>query len=166
MGPFLKAIRSKSFRCHFLTLITSHPILLCRPFTDRSLLRFPSIFAFQKARFCLGSRKQRGHPCQKQPSTNTATFCFRNEKSGLPGIGKCLLQPEIPSPRSCLASRTSVFSFPLPRIRDMIHDLFLCVKISQTLMKSDLQIQIDKGHIARLFPDYITKSMSSRRWSI
>ena len=123
-------IRSACFKRHSLIRITFHPSLLSRPFTDRSLLRFPSIFAFQKARFCLGRRKQRGHPCQKQPSTKTATLCFRKAKSGRPGIGRCLRQPLMPTFRMSLASLTSVFSFPLPLIRDMTSDRLLFDQIS------------------------------------
>ncbi|GEM_PF-7022768 len=123
-------IRSACFSRHSLIRITFHPSLLSRPFTDRSLFRFPSIFAFQNARFCLGSRKHLGHPCQKQPSTNTATFCLRNEKSGRPGIGWCLLQLFIPASRNSFASLTSVFSFPLPRIRDMTSERLCLEKTS------------------------------------
>jgi hypothetical protein len=122
--------RSECFSWHSLILKTFHPSLRSRPLTDRSLFWLPSIFAFQKARFCLGSRKHLGHPCQKQPSTNTATLCFWNEKSGRPGIGKCLLQPLIPSAFINFASRTSVFWLPLARIRDMINERLVFVKVS------------------------------------
>jgi len=143
----LATIRSACFSRHSLIRITFHPSLLSRPFTDRSLLRFPSIFAFQKARFCLGSRKQRGHPCQKQPSTKTATFCFRKAKSGRPGMGKCLRQPIIPAFRMSFASLISVFSFPLPRIRDMTSDR---LDLDQMSVKLPSALQFDPYATQRL----------------
>ena len=49
---------------------------------------------------------------------------------GLPGIGKCLLQPFIPSARISLANRSSVDTFRLPRVSDITRDRMLLVQIS------------------------------------
>ena len=128
--PFriLETTRSEYFNWHCLILINFHPSLRSRLLTDRSLFRFPPIFVRQNARFCLGRRKHLGHPCQKQPSTKTATFFFRNEKSGRPGIGRCLRQPLIPAFRSSMASLIYVFWFPLSRIRDMTSERFFLTR--------------------------------------
>ena len=73
-------------RSHSQIRTTRQPCLRRVLVTRRSLARLRSSFdAHQSARFfgrgaCFGF----GQPCQKQPSTNTATRSRRNTKSGLP----------------------------------------------------------------------------------
>jgi hypothetical protein len=75
------------------------------------------------------------HPCQKQPSTNTAISCLGKTKSGRTdtperrtfnaelttsnGIRHCLRQPLILFARSNFTNANSVFLFLLDRMRDM-----------------------------------------------
>ena len=93
----------------------------------------PVILPFQNARLLDGIRQCLGQPCQKQPSTNTATQEARKTKSGrtfdlvfetpLPGArassrrATCLRQPVMPAARISRASRTSVSRFPRERMR-------------------------------------------------
>jgi hypothetical protein len=84
-----------------------------------------------------------GHPCQKQPSTKTATRSFRNTKSGRVVVGRvaprgdpallsplsasrfppatltatCRRHPVTPFARRSLARAISVSLLPRPRIR-------------------------------------------------
>ena len=58
-------------------------------------------------------------PCQKHPSTNTATLALGHMKSGRPANGWCLRQPDNLAFRSSEARRSSVVSFPLLRTRDI-----------------------------------------------
>jgi hypothetical protein len=54
-------------------------------------------FSFQNATLLFGGRLQRLHPCQKQPSTNTATLERENTKSGFPGNrGSFIFHPDTP----------------------------------------------------------------------
>ena len=64
-------------------LITAHPLCssLSRCRTSRALLS--SIFSSHQAECVFGNRKCRGHPCQKQPSTNTHTLAARKTMSAL-----------------------------------------------------------------------------------
>ena len=64
-----------------------HPDARSARETARSRCAFRASFVAQKATRVFGVRPWRGQPCQKQPSTNTATFCARKTKSGLPGSG-------------------------------------------------------------------------------
>jgi len=65
-------------------LTTRHPCARSARFTFLSLARFPFNFLCQKPRLCRGCVPCFGQPCQKHPSTKTATRCLRNAKSGLP----------------------------------------------------------------------------------
>ena len=53
----------------------------------RSRWMLRPILASQYGRFTTGMEPQRGQPCQKQPSTNTANRARGNAKSGFPVIG-------------------------------------------------------------------------------
>lgn len=81
-----RALRSASFRrlcSHMRT--TRHPFSLRWTSCSRSLSMFRRILLSQYSRFVSGKpRSQIGHPCQKQPSTNIATFRPGNAKSGFP----------------------------------------------------------------------------------
>lgn len=113
-------------------LITVQPLARNVRVTSRSRRRFAESFLNQKSAFpfgqgeCLGF----GHPCQKQPSTNTATRSRRKIKSGLPKIIAWRLHPKIPWRRSSVASASSVSLLPRLRIRDITSDLFVTVKTS------------------------------------
>ena len=85
----------------------------------RSRARLPAIFASQNARRERGRVACSGQPCQKQPSTNTASRARGNAKSGRPGSGRCRRQPVIPCSRSKPARRTSVVRLPRERTSAM-----------------------------------------------
>ena len=74
---------------------TDQPAFLSSLVTFRSRFTLLSILFLQKTAFVFGSRKHFGQRCQKQPSTKSVSFSFRNVKSGLPGRGRCLLHPVI-----------------------------------------------------------------------
>ena len=57
--------------------------------------------------------------CQKQPSTNTASRDFGKMKSGLPNNLAFRRQPDNFAARNNIIIRSSVFLFPLARIRAM-----------------------------------------------
>lgn len=93
-----------------------NPCLSRRAQVVLSLLRFRSIFAFQKALFDRGRCPQLGHPCQKQPSTNTASLWAGKRKSGLPIIPLGLIfHPWTPARTNANRNRRSVVRLSLPR---------------------------------------------------
>ena len=97
-------------------LITLMPILERAQLTSFPRATFRAILAFQYARFCLGTRKQSLQPCQKQPSTNTATDSVGNQKSGTPMMFRgWSFQPLTPVLTSSIRSLTSVERFPRER---------------------------------------------------
>src|SRR5260370_10944685 len=104
----------------------SHTLIVLIPFafssraTPRARFLFPSIFDRQYLRFALGSRRHRGHPCQKQPSTKTATRRFGNQKSGCPVTRRgCICQPLIPRLTRASLNRLSVERLPIDRTFDL-----------------------------------------------
>jgi hypothetical protein len=106
------------------TRMTVQPSPRSSPVTRLSRLRLVSILFVQNARFVVGrARAQTGHPCQKQPSTNTATFSARHTKSGRPGSGRCLRHPPKRLARKRSSSRSSVLRFPRPRTACIVRDL-------------------------------------------
>ena len=127
------------------TRITVQPFARRRRFTLRSRVLFPFNFAAQNAARFFGQVACLGHPCQKQPSTNTAIFIFGNTKSGLPGSFEPRLQPVIPVSRNMSMRRSSVSLFPVPRIRDITSDRLAFVNTSGTV-KRRLDSQYDKPH--------------------
>lgn len=106
---------------HSLTLITAHPFRLRAWVTRRSLRRFVWILSRQKAAFVRGRYLQE-QPCQKQPSTKTATLRAGQAKSGLPLTGQCLRYPLRPAAQSNLPSGNSVVVLPREWIAAMILD--------------------------------------------
>jgi hypothetical protein len=76
---------------HSQTRRTLHPSFRSFRLTRRSRRRFETIFGFQKSVLLFDGRLQRGQPCQKHPSTKSATRDFGQAKSGLPAIGHCFL---------------------------------------------------------------------------
>lgn len=100
--------------------------------TSRSRCAFRASFTVQKATRVFGVRPWRGQPCQKQPSTNTATFCARKMKSGFPGSGTPRRQPMMRRSRINTMSRSSVARFPRARTRDIRSERSATVSVSVT----------------------------------
>jgi hypothetical protein len=86
-----------------------------------SLARVPPILAAQKRRFVRGMCPHAGQPCQKQPSTNTASLEAGNKKSGFPRRLPVLrVQPDTPARTSANRNRTSVVRLPCDLIARII----------------------------------------------
>ncbi len=64
------------------TRTTRHPRARSSRLTRRSRARLPRIFFRQNAAFCFGHVAWLGQPCQKHPSTNTASRSLGKTKSG------------------------------------------------------------------------------------
>jgi len=111
-------------------LTTVQPSFLSARFTQRSRLLLIAIFDFQNSTFVFGRRPREGCPCQKSPSTNTATRSSRNTKSGLPNIGTPLRQPLIPQVLNKDASRSSVDLLPIERTRLISSDRAFLLRVS------------------------------------
>ena len=91
--------------------------------TFLSLVLFAAIFAAQNAIFVFGMARQPfGHPCQKQPSTNTATRCRGKTRSGFPNNLKFLRQPLMRFVRRIVTSLASVEAFPRLRTAIMFRE--------------------------------------------
>jgi len=151
-----KAGPARRPRAHSQIRTTRHPARRSIRLTRKSRARFPASFRRQNARWFFGLVACRGHPCQKQPSTKTASRAFRKTKSGrtengdVPGartalsarvaaltvIRTCRLHPEIWCARNNRASATSVSLFPRERMCDITSDRFDLVKTSGTEQKS------------------------------
>jgi hypothetical protein len=86
-----------------------------------SRLRFRAIFALQYARLVFGMCPHFVHPCQKQPSTKTATRLCGKKKSGTPGM-LCWrnFQPPIPRRTRIALKRISVVLLPADRMARML----------------------------------------------
>jgi hypothetical protein len=110
--------------------MTCQPFSLSVRLTSLSLAMLRAIFFFQYARFALGTRHLRGCPCQKHPSTNTATLSLGNTKSGFPKSGYALRQPVILAFRSIDARTFSVDLFPADLTCAMIHERFWGLNVS------------------------------------
>lgn len=81
------------------------------------------ILACQNLARVLGTCPQRGHPCQKHPSTKTATFLRSKNKSGFPGKLTALSrQPEILERTSAIRKASSVVLLFFPRIAAIVRD--------------------------------------------
>jgi hypothetical protein len=105
------------------TRATAQPRLLSSLATARSLRLFRRIFGSQYSLLPSGIRQWRGHPCQKHPSTNTATRSRQNTKSGRPGTRWRRRHPRILAALRIAAIRSSVLLFPPERMAAMIRDL-------------------------------------------
>lgn len=103
------------------------PSLLSFLFIRLSLRMFAATFLRQKAALDLGFRFLLHilHPCQKHPSTNTASFIFGKMKSGFPGIVATLARhPVSLSFLSMLRTASSVERVPRPFIAAITADRF------------------------------------------
>jgi len=78
-----------------------------------------------------------GQPCQKQPSTKTATRLLGKTKSGFPNTRCRRRQPVMPFARSIRMSASSVALLPWPRILDITSDRFAFVKTSAIRPQKD-----------------------------
>jgi len=75
-------------RVHSQIRQTVHPAARRSRALRRSLSWLPEILLRHAAAFRFGLRfRPQSWPCQKQPSTKTASFAARKTKSGLPGNG-------------------------------------------------------------------------------
>lgn len=99
-------------------------------FTSRSRILFPASFLFQNSPFVVGCEACFGQPCQKQPSTKTASLIPGNTKSGLPNTGWFRRHPLILFRRKNFISAISVALLPFPRIRDISSERFDLLKTS------------------------------------
>lgn len=125
-SPIARWIRSRQatarlFSSHSQILITWYPSARAARRRRRSRHRFRPIFAAQYAVFVLGMWPQRGQPCQKQPSTNTATFARGKIKSGEPtSFCERVVHSLTPARTSIARRRHSVVRLP----REMIARMF------------------------------------------
>src|SRR5260221_8569909 len=115
---------------HSHTRSTRQPALRNVRVTVRSRCAFRPSFAAHHAARVAGFVAWRGQPCQKQPSTNTASFAARKRKSGLPKTGALRRQPVMPCSRISAMRRSSVARLPRERMRDMTALRFALVKTS------------------------------------
>lgn len=111
---------------------TRQPACFKSRLTVRSRCRLPRIFARQNLALCFGQVACAGHPCQKQPSTNTASRARGKTKSGLPANGCRRRQPLMRGSRKSATNRSSVSLLPEPRIRAITAERFALVKTSGT----------------------------------
>ena len=114
------------------TLTTLQPRFRSNLDTSRSRALFREILGVQKPWRDLGIRQCQRQPCQKQPSTKTATRSRRNTKSGLPGNDCCRRQPLIPCARKMDISFNSVSLFPFERTSAITSERFLLLHTSGT----------------------------------
>ena|SRR5882724_991508 len=99
---------ASDLRRHSFTRTTDHPRSRRDAATLRSRRLLDVIFCRQKRVRVFDNRLQR-HPCQKQPSTKTASRFSKNTKSGFPGnVPQFIFHPEIPAPTKQARSRLSV----------------------------------------------------------
>lgn len=81
--------RGRERRSHSQSLMTLVPVHCSAIRICRSLFLFLASFLSQYDRFALGTCPHLGHPCQKHPSTKTATRWLAKKKSGVPGTELC-----------------------------------------------------------------------------
>lgn len=119
-------------RSHSQILTTFQPCFLSVAVTSKSRLALRASFSFhQDARVAgTGACFGLGQPCQKHPSTNTATRSGQKMKSGFPNTFCRRRQPVIRYRRKIAIKRTSVPRFPLPRIAAMTALRFSAVNTS------------------------------------
>jgi hypothetical protein len=108
MARLIRASVASDSTLHSHIRRTLQPLRLRFCATRTSRLRLSSTFLCQNLTLLLDGRLQRGQPCQKQPSTNTATFSPGQAKSGFPSTGHCLRYPSRPAALSRTESALSV----------------------------------------------------------
>lgn len=122
---------------HSHTRSTLHPSFRSFRATLTSLRRLETILGFQNFVLLFDGRSQRGHPCQKHPSTNKATLDFGHAKSGFPATGHCFLKPRTPRSRRSFSILRSVVP-PDVRTDAMIVDRTSRVTLSIAVCSSRL----------------------------
>ncbi len=98
--------------------------------TSRSRVRLRLILAAQNFLRVAGTRLRVGCPCQKSPSTNTASFSAGKTKSGFPNKGKPRRHPVMRCFRRRAMSLSSVARLPRERMAAITADLFSFEKMS------------------------------------
>lgn len=106
---------------HSLILRTVHRSRRRHCATRLSRRLFVSILLRQNSVLVRGRYLQE-QPCQKQPSTKTASFRPGHAKSGLPATGQCLRYPLMPAAQRSFASGSSVVVLPREWTAAMILD--------------------------------------------
>ena len=106
---------------HSRTRRTDQPVRRSCWATLESRHLFASIFSRQNL-VLLRGRYLHEHPCQKHPSTNTATFKLGHAKSGRPTIGQCFRYPRRPAAQRIRPNANSVVRLPFERTEAMILD--------------------------------------------
>lgn len=86
---------------------TVQPACCSRSFVSRSRARFASIFARHHSACRFGQVACSGHPCQKQPSTNTATRARVNAMSARRRVPGIVQSTRYRSPIRCSADRSA-----------------------------------------------------------
>ena len=111
---------------------TLYPKTTSSRVTFLSRFTFASILLRQNVLWVFGKRLllQIRHPCQKHPSTNTATLYFGKTKSGCPTSLELRRHPVIPYSRNNATSLSSVLLFPFERILDIISERFFFDTVS------------------------------------
>lgn len=119
------------FRTVFSQILTTfQPFSLSDRVTRRSLTTLRAIFCSQYARCAFGIRHFVGWPCQKQPSTNTATRAVGNTTSGFPWREYRRRHPVMPFSRKTVIRQASVERFPPDFTCAMIHERFCRLNVS------------------------------------
>lgn len=129
MRAMVRAARRRVRACSH-TRRTRQPLARRVRVTTRSRPRLVAIFLRQNLEFCLGIVPCFGQPCQKQPSTKSASLALGKTKSGLPNSGLLRRQPEIFAARKREMSLSSVARLPRPRIWDITSERLDFVNIS------------------------------------
>ena len=109
---------------------TRHPRLLSVRTTRRSRALLRVSLSAQNASLFRGCVACFGQPCQKHPSTKSASRTFPKAKSGFPNRAAWRRQPTILLRRKIETKASSVALLPRPRTRDMISERFEREKMS------------------------------------
>lgn len=111
---------------------TLYPKIPSSRVTFLSRFTFVSILLRQNVLWVFGKwlLLQIRHPCQKHPSTNTATLYFGKTKSGCPTNLELRRHPVIPYSRNNATSLSPVLLFPFERILDIISERFFFDTVS------------------------------------
>jgi hypothetical protein len=107
---------------------------------EESRCRLRAIFAFQNGLRVLGVWPHFGQPCQKQPSTNTASRGRGKKKSGRPAtpVG-CIRHPAMPARTRPSLRGHSVERLLLPRMDDIIRERVVLTPVNWPSFNFDLR---------------------------
>jgi hypothetical protein len=121
IAAWIRLIVAFEATLHSRTRTTDQPARRSRWETRESRRTFDSIFSLQNL-LLLRGRYLHEHPCQKHPSTNTATFRLGHAKSGRPTIGQCFRYPRRPAAQRIRPNANSVVRLPFERTEAMIFE--------------------------------------------